>query len=65
MEEIQEANSAGQIDQLNELRSKMQPGERNFSLGEVWGVLENEMPGMGKEIPKEETYNQYGEMRGK
>ena len=23
-------------------------------------ILENEMPGMRKEIPKEETYNKYG-----
>ena len=24
-------------------------------------ILENEMPGMRKEIPKEETYNKYGD----
>ena len=60
MREIQEANSADQIDQLNAFRRKMQSGKRNLSRGGSGEILENEMPGMGDEIPKEETYNKYG-----
>ena len=26
------------------------------------GISENETPGMGEEIPKEETYNKYGDV---
>ena len=53
-------NSSGQIDQLNALRCKMQPGKFNLSRSESEEILENEMPGIRKEIQKEETYNKYG-----
>ena len=53
-------NSAGQSDQLNALRFKMQSGNKNSPREKGGKISENEMPGMGEEIPKEETYNRDG-----
>ena len=60
MGEIQEVNSAGQIDQLNALRFEMQSVKFNLSRANSEGILENEMPGMRNGIPKAETYIKYG-----
>ena len=38
--------------------------KKNTLSREKVGNSENEMPCMGKGIPKEETYNKYGAMRG-
>ena len=47
-------NSADQIGQLNALRFKIQTGNKNLLRERSDGILENEIPGMGKENPKEE-----------
>ena len=60
MEEIQEVNSADQIDKLNALRSKLQSGKFNLSRPNSGKISENEMPGMRKEMTGEETHNKYG-----
>ena len=65
MEEIQEVNRTGQIDQLNSLRFKMQSGKFNLSRSSSEEILENEMPVARKGIPKEETFNKYGGADGK
>ena len=62
--EIQEANCDGQIDQLEAFRFEMQSVHRNLARGGSGEILENEMHGMGEEIPKGETYNKYGEGAG-
>ena len=52
--------SADEVDPLIGLRFKF--GKMKYLSRESSGkILENEMPGVGKEIPKEETYNKYGE----
>ena len=52
MEEIQEANSADQIYQLEALRFKMKSKYFNLSSSKSEKILENEMPGMRRGIPK-------------
>ena len=64
LEEIQEVNSADRIDQLNDLRFKMQSGKCNLPRPNSDEISENEMPGMRKEIPKGETRKKYGAMIG-
>ena len=49
------------IDQLNALRFKMQSGNKNCPREKIAKISGNGMPGIGKEIPKEETYNKYGD----
>ena len=52
--------SAGEVDPLIGLRFKL--GKRkNLSMEASERILESEMPGMRKEIPKEETYDKYGD----
>ena len=63
-EENKEVNSADRIDQLNALRFKMQSGNKNSPREKSGEISENEMPRMGKEIPKAETYNKYGDAAG-
>ena len=58
-------DSLDQIAQLNSWRFKMQSGKNNLSRCGSEEISENEMPGMGKDITKEETYNKYGEDAGK
>ena len=65
LEEIPEVNSAGQIDQLNDLRFKMQSGQYNLSRGKSEKILENEMPGMGGEFRKKKLTKNIGAMLGK
>ena len=60
VEEIQEADSAYQIDQLNALRFKMQSGKFNMPRSKREKISDNAMMGMRENIPKEETYNKYG-----
>ena len=60
-EEIQEVDSAEQIDQLNALRCKMQSGKFNLSRTKSDEISRNGMPCMRKGMPKEETYDKYGE----
>ena len=59
--EIQEVNSADQIDQLNDLRFEMQSAKFNLSRSNSEEILGNGIPGMRKEIPQEETYYKYGD----
>ena len=54
-------NSADQIDQLNALRFKIQSRKRNLSRVKREKIAEKETPTTRKGIPKEETYNKYGE----
>ena len=54
-------NSDGQIDQLEALRFKMKSRKPNLSSSESGEISENEMPGMRKGIPKEETFVKYGD----
>ena len=49
------------MDQLNALSFKMQTGNKNLPRERSGEIAEDEMPGMGGEIPKEETYNKYGD----
>ena len=53
--ESKEANRAGQIDQLNDLRFKTQMGNKNLSRGTSEKIPENETPGKDKDIQEEET----------
>ena len=53
--------SANQTDRLEALGFKMKSTNRNLSRAGSVIIPENEMPGMRKEIPKEETYNKYGD----
>ena len=64
MEEIQEANSANQVDQLNALRFEIQSGEFNLSRSKSGKISENEMPGMRKEIRKEKLTTNMGTLLG-
>ena len=64
LEEIKEVNSADQMDPLNDVRFKMQTGNKNLPRGRSDGILGNETPGMGEEIPKEATSNKYGDAAG-
>ena len=61
MEESEQVTSDDQIDQLNALRFKTQMGSKNLSREKSVKISENEIPCMGKEIPKEEPYNEYGD----
>ena len=54
---IQAVGSEGEIDKLNDLRYKMHPGEYNLQPVKSEIISGNEIPDMGKEIPKEGTYN--------
>ena len=54
---IQEVSSSGQIGQLNARRFEMQSGKNNLSRRKVGEILENEIPVMGEEIPKEKLTN--------
>ena len=58
--EIQEVNSADQIDQLEALRFKMK--SRNFNLPSPTSekISENETHGARKEISREDTFSKYG-----
>ena len=58
---IQEVHSSDQIDQLNDLRLKMQSAKFNLPRATSEKISENEMHGIRKKIPKEETYNKYGD----
>ena len=60
MGEIVEVNSADQTDQLEAWRFKMTSGNSNLPSSKSEEISENEIPGMRKAIPKEETYNKYG-----
>ena len=48
--EIQEVNSADRIDQLNDLRFKIQSGKFNLSRAKSAKISENKIPGMRKEF---------------
>ena len=54
-------NSDDRIGQLNDLRLKTKSGNFNLSRPNSEEILENEMPGIRKEIPKEEAFGEYGE----
>ena len=53
-----------EIDQLNDLRFKIQTKNKNLSRGRHEKIPRDEMHGMDKEIPKEDTYNKYGDAAG-
>ena len=40
-------------------------GNKNFASGKSDGISEDEIPGEWREIPKEETFNKYGDVAGK
>ena len=61
MGEIQEANSADQIDQLEALRLKMKSVNSKSSSSKSEKISGNEIPGMRKAIQKGETFNKYGD----
>ena len=61
MEEIQEANSADQIYQLEALRFKMKSMDFNLPSSRSVEIAANEMPGMRKEMPIGETFSKYGD----
>ena len=60
MEEINNSLNVNQTDQLEALRYKLKAKNHNFPREKSEQILENEMPGMRKAIPKEETQNKYG-----
>ena len=53
-------NSADRIGQLSALRLKTQMESKNLPSEKIAKIPENDMHGMGEEIPKAETYNKYG-----
>ena len=57
-----EANSANQTDQLDAMRFKMKSKNSNLPSSKIEEISESDMQGTRKEIPKEETYNKYGDM---
>ena len=57
---VVDVKSADEVDPLIGLRFKF-GNKKNLPMEASELILENEMPGMGKEIPKEETYNKYGD----
>ena len=59
MEEIDRSLNVNQTDQLEALRFKLNTKQK-LSRERSERILENEMPGMEKEIPQEETQNTYG-----
>ena len=60
MEEINNSLNVNQADQLESSRYKMKAKIITYQKRKG-GILENEIPGMRKEIPKEETKNKYGD----
>ena len=60
MEEIDHSLNVNQTDQLEALRFKLNTRKQKLPRERSEQILENEMPGMRKEIPKEETQNKYG-----
>ena len=65
LEDRKEADRGDQIGQLNDLRFKMQTGNKNSPRERSGGNLENDMPCMRKGIPQEATYNKYGDTERK
>ena len=61
MEEIHNAHSVNQTDQLNAFGFKMTSENHILSREKSELIMENEMPGMRKEIPKDETPNKCGD----
>ena len=58
---ISEGNSANQTGQLEAWQFLTKSGNSNLPCSKSEEISENEMPGMRKEIPKEETRNKYGD----
>ena len=62
MEEINNTQKVNQTDQLEALGFKTKAKNHNLPKAKSEQILENEMPRMRKEIPKEETQkNKYGD----
>ena len=61
LEGCKKVNSADQINQLNALRFKTQMESKNLAIETSGNISGNEMPGMMKQIAKEEMYNKYGD----
>ena len=55
MEDINNSLNANQSDQLEAPRYKMKAKNHNISREKSEQILENEMPGMRRVVPKEET----------